>query len=531
MTFGAEFVKAIAKYLSKFEGRKLQSVAGVSSFCVLTLGKNQNLLLSFENANAGVAILTEEEKKFLLSQSDFLPPIVNAIKSHLIGSTFTSFEQINNDKVLAVNFERQIGANFKTHITLILELESRHTNLLLLAEDGKIIEAARHFTPEENALRTILPRLPYVTPPSMKGIALADWIASTENLTSVLGFGKPFLKFLATLGLPRAKEILSSFDESDFVSFSLGNYTAVLPSSCPLPTEVETFAMEVAMHRVFEDFATRVVQAKRKKLLKAIDKEVTRREKQLADIRSLLTETKGEKFKLWADLITANLWQIDSHGQGEVTLTQYNDDGTTSEVSVPLDVTKSASATAEAYYKKYKKLRASKERASVLLATVEAEKSDLETERAIAETLTTADELDILASELGVASTPRKKKNTEEQLPYRKITYDDAIIFLGLSAKGNRIVTFKLAIPSDTWFHAEGVPGSHVLLRIATTVTQERLEELRAECASLASRYSKARGEAGTRVDFCQRKYVTAIQGGVANVTYRNFETIKTGKP
>ena len=119
MSFGAEFVTVLSKYLSRFNGRKLQSVAGVSSFCVLTLGKNNNLLLSFENSNAGISLIDDNEKKFLLEQNDFLPPIINAIKSHLLGATFVSFEQINSDKVLALNFERQIGASFKTKTSLI----------------------------------------------------------------------------------------------------------------------------------------------------------------------------------------------------------------------------------------------------------------------------------------------------------------------------------------------------------------------------------------------------------------------------
>ncbi len=535
MTFGAEFVTVLSKYLSRFNGRKLQSVVGVSSFCVLTLGKNNNLLLSFENSNAGISLIDDNEKKFLLEQNDFLPPIINAIKSHLLGATFISFEQINSDKVLAINFERQIGATFKTKTSLILELQPRHTNLLLVAEDGNIIEAARHFTPEDNAFRTVLPRLPYAPPPSLQGISLASWLESPskETLQDVLGFGKGLLTFLSSFDLETAKKVLISFiKDENFVAVFLGNYVAPFPVSLlnKLLQDVVQDDFEKVLHGTFENFAIRTLEAKRKKVLVAIDKELSRRAKQQKDIETLLEETKSEKFKLWADLITSNLWQI-PRGKNEISLVQYNEDGSETNVLVPLDITTSPSGTAEVYYKKYKKLRVSKERAKILLGTVRAEKSDFETQRAIAESLTTASELEILAAELGIArkmheNKGRNRQKKEEVKPYKKIEYDDAMIFVGLSAKGNRLVTFKLAIPSDTWFHAQGFPGSHVILRITTSVTQERLSELQEKCASFASVYSKAKGQAGTRVDYCARKYVTPIQGGIANVTYKNFSSI-----
>lgn len=540
MSFGAEFVTVLSKYLSCFNGRKLQSVAGVSSFCVLTLGKNNNLLLSFENSNAGISLVNDEEKKFLLEQNDFLPPVINAIKSHLVGATFVSFEQINSDKVLAINFERQIGANFKTKTSLILELQPCHTNLLLVGEDGNIIEAARHFTPEDNAFRTVLPRLSYTPPPRLEGISLSDWLKSPskENLQEILGFGKAFLKFVSTFDLENAKNILLAFKkEEKFTAIFLEKYLAPFPVALAdkLPHNIKQSAFENVLHETFENFANRIVEAKRKKVLKAVDKELTRRVKQLNDIETLLEETKSEKYKLWADLITSNLWCL-ARGKSEVSLPHYNEDGSTKDVLVPLDITISPSQTAELYYKKYKKLRVSKERAKILLETVRAEKSDFETQRAMAESLTTVNELEVLATELGIARklheqrgrNRAKQSKDEASQPYKKIVYDDAIIFVGLSAKGNRLVTFKLAIPSDMWFHAQGVPGSHVILRIATSVAQDRLDELLNECAILASTYSKAKGQAGTRVDYCRRKYVTPIQGGVANVTYKNFSSIYT---
>jgi predicted ribosome quality control (RQC) complex YloA/Tae2 family protein len=120
-------------------------------------------------------------------------------------------------------------------------------------------------------------------------------------------------------------------------------------------------------------------------------------------------------------------------------------------------------------------------------------------------------------------------KNHADAAPHRRAEFSDdsATLFYGLSAKGNRHVTFKLAKAGDLWFHAHGIPGAHVILRFAAIPddgTKERMTRLAAACAAF---YSGARDSGGVKVDYALRKYVRAIQGeGAANVTYREFDTV-----
>ncbi|MBQ8512493.1 MAG: NFACT family protein, partial [Clostridia bacterium] len=66
----------------------------------------------------------------------------------------------------------------------------------------------------------------------------------------------------------------------------------------------------------------------------------------------------GEKFKLWGDLITANIWQLE-RGMTECRLVNYYSEDC-EEITVPLDKRLSPSANAQVYYKKYNKSKAAR---------------------------------------------------------------------------------------------------------------------------------------------------------------------------
>ena len=87
-------------------------------------------------------------------------------------------------------------------------------------------------------------------------------------------------------------------------------------------------------------------------------------------------------------------------------------------------------------------------------------------------------------------------------------------------------MTFDLAGPEDTWLHARGVPGSHVIVRWRIPGMAEEPETIEA-AAALAAYYSAARNASSVEVDVTKRKYVRKIKGaGPGMVTYRQERTI-----
>ena len=107
---------------------------------------------------------------------------------------------------------------------------------------------------------------------------------------------------------------------------------------------------------------------------------------------------------------------------------------------------------------------------------------------------------------------------------YRHLALEGAELLVGSSARGNEMVTFRLAKPDELWFHARGVPGAHVVLRTAASpATDEHIEA----AARVAAQRSAAREAGRVEVDYTARKYVRKVRGGApGRVIYRNERTI-----
>ena len=78
----------------------------------------------------------------------------------------------------------------------------------------------------------------------------------------------------------------------------------------------------------------------------------------------------------------------------------------------------------------------------------------------------------------------------------------------------------------ETWLHAQGIPGSHVLIRTESDPSDETL----LYAAKLAAYFSKGRNHPQLPVDYTRRKYVKKSANAPAGlVTYTHFKTLIIG--
>ncbi len=532
MSFGAELIWIWSREFNVCRGRRVQRVDGGDNSVVVSFGATE-LLLSWGAQNCGAALISQKERKSLLSSISQTPPITNALRSHLTGAELCDVEQLRRDRILKFTFRKTVGAGFIATRCLIIEIMERYSNILLTDESENIIETAKHIHPADNNYRTVLPGLPYRLPPAFEGLALEEWLASPDaaSITKIAGFGKPLLKILSEVELERAVLILGSFyndnNRATFVLQRIGRYITSLPELLPKSEAIEVNdAGKLVTLAPLRDVA---FEARKKRAAQIIEKEITRRERQAGDIERLLADDKAELYRQYGELIVANLWQI-RHNVAETELTGYDGSGNERSLTVPLDPRLSPSQNAALYFAKYKKITAAQERAAALLVSVREELGDHREALELAQSIGDAGSLTMLEEELGIARAAAQKrgaKRREPQLPpHRRFEFEKALVFAGLSSKGNRYVTFKLALADDLWFHAQGVPGSHVILRPLAALSEEELSSLKAFCASLAAYHSKFRAASRLRVDYTKRRYVSPIRGGEANVTYKEFSTI-----
>ena len=118
-------------------------------------------------------------------------------------------------------------------------------------------------------------------------------------------------------------------------------------------------------------------------------------------------------------------------------------------------------------------------------------------------------------------------ESKKEKFPnIQKKQVGDFLVLIGRDAVSNDYLTTIEAYSDDLWFHAKGVPGSHVVIRVKDRLPDKLVIE---EVAKIAAKNSKCKvGECV--VVYCKAKFVTkdsTMNPGQVKVDHRNAEEIK----
>ncbi len=525
-------------------------------------GGNHRLLLS-ANANQARAQLTAQSY-----ENPAEPPMFCMLmRKHLMGSRVTELRQIAGDRILALSFDclNELGDHVSK--TLYLEIMGRHSNLTLVQEDGQIIDAIRHVNSEMSRVRTVLPggryRLPpqpdKLVPEELEAEALAARLSAlsgpllkglTECVAGMAGVCAreacaqtgvdPASQIhelnLAVVALkladfyreaPRRAEPVVLFDEAglavDFFPFPYRTFSA--ENQKPQPT------LSGAMDAFYlgRDLRMRM-QQKSAGLQRHVRSALERTEKKKGIMLETIRQSeRAEQDKVYGDLLTANLHAI-GKGLESATVRNYYD-AACPEVSIPLSPFKTPAQNAQGYYKKYRKAKVAEQYAREQLTKIESDLLILEgalDDLEKCETTADMSEIRYVLTENGFLRpepTQRKRKKLAEGKPYRFAAPDGTVIEVGKNSLQNDRLTLH-ARGAETWLHAQGIPGSHVIIR----TEDEPSEATLLFAAKLAAYYSKGRNHPALPVDYTKRKYVKKAAGSPAGfVTYSNFQTLLVG--
>lgn len=224
-------------------------------------------------------------------------------------------------------------------------------------------------------------------------------------------------------------------------------------------------------------------------------------ESYLIKTKSRLNELTTDRYKLFGDLLMANMHQVPPRAE-VVRLQNFSGEG---EVEIKLDAKLSPQKNAERFYRKarnqqleIKRLneqldRRSKELEQARLAKEEAEQlSELKDVRKAAEPIGVAEKLEAIT------------------LPYREHEFNGYRIWVGKDAKTNDELTLKYATKDDLWLHARDVAGSHVVIKHEGKPIPKPVIE---RAASLAAFYSKRKNESLCPVIVTPKKFVRKRKG------------------
>ncbi len=547
MSLGPELLFAQAQEINKsLANNKIRKVEAADRWLALIFSSGRSLFFSWDSDFYGCSSAESEEIRALIEIAKNRPTILNAVKSHIVGSDLVEARALYRDRILSVEFRKTIGAGFYQKKYLIMEASGRYSNFLLLDENEKILEAAKHIHADTNRYRSILPGLPYTPPRPFEGIRLEDFNPegndSLKHLEKIVGIGKPLLRALknACLEAPECCGVFLGglgFFKGDEAQerkphyLLIDGYLTLFPVSLPDTREICVHcALDAARTTVVAPLLERVTTKEKKKLYDLLDRQLSINAKKIGDAEACLASRgEAERDLLYGKLILANAWAIPPRA-GAAALSEWTDEGEVRH-DVALDPEKDAPANAERYFARYRKRKASMAHAERTLPLLLAKRDELQEQLVLLERQNDPTMLVLIAIELEGAkaktSRSRKASKSTPLPPHARYELEFATLYVGLSAKGNHYVTFRFARPDDIWLHAQKIPGAHVILHFDGDQGEEAETEAFEIAAACAAYYSKARESGHVRVDYTEKKHVRAIPGGgLAHVTYKEFGTI-----
>ena len=566
-----------------FEPNKNEILLGIYSG-----GKNYCLNISIDSVNYRINLTTNSKPN-----PQNVLNFCMVLRKHLTGGTIRRIYSTGLERIVFIDVDVYNELNDLITKTLVVELMGKHSNIILLNSEHTVIDSLRHLNKFDNSNRDIFPGSKYLNIESAKKDFLAvktfdefyrDISIDSENLPSTLskvynGFGKKNISYLLeTLNIPTS---VSTNNLKEVYSY-LKDLFANIPDNVVLKeyssVKKDYFAYKstndgLAVNFYLDDFYTSKEQSEQFKqyrdtVLKLVLNHVGKIKERISTIDSKIADcTNAEKYRLYGELITSNLYRIPDYPQAEVTLENYYNNNNL--ITIPLDEKFSPSKNAKNFFKKYRKLQNTIAIVEKQKELSEAELSYLESIVYGLEEVSTIEDIDNIYSEicdnlifgknantvnnhvynstnkfanlnnsnyLNHSKNDNLKKANSSNMPEKR-NIDGYTVYIGKNNKQNDYLTCRLAQNSDIWFHTKDIHGSHVVLKndslhsssenSSASCTFNIPDSVLYKCASIAAYYSKARLSQNVPVDYTLIKYVKKPNGAKPGmVIYTNNKTI-----
>lgn len=563
-------IKEVKQLLHDFP-IKVESLKDEIHIQIRAKGKNYKLLIS-ASPNYPRIHLSNVQK-----ENPTNPPMFcMLLRKHLINGRIAGIYQLYMERVIEIAIECMNELDCLTIKKLIIEIMGKHSNIILIDGDGKILDSIKHVSREMSRIREVLPGRNYVLPPSQgkrnplqEGAGfLKDVLFNTNEVINLQKFiSKSYMGistvtageiiFRAIGKLPQEAYMLTNIDKERIVK-SLESFCEMILKKNYHPRIVKDFKgyPKDVLPFVYHQFADLPqtefnmvsdaldsfyekkdkidrIQQKSSYLQKIVKTNLERCQKKIDIQEDVLKQaSQADRFRLWGELITANIYQIPK-GVKEVSLTNYYEkDGDL--LIIPLDQNKTPAQNASKYFKKYTKAKKALDIVSKQLKEAQEEMKYLEGVLDDIHKCTEEIEIEEIKDEMAkegylrVRSRPstknKRSRSAKDSVPYQFISSDGFKIFVGKNNKQNDYLTLKLAQNHDIWLHTKTIPGSHVIIK---TEGKQVPETTLHEAGLLAAFFSKGRNSSNVAVDYCQKKNVKKIGGAKPGmVIYNNYRTI-----
>lgn len=566
MAFDGIVTRAVVKQLNdELTGLRVDKIYQVEKDEVLLHFRKNKLLISSSGNNPRI-YLTEQTK-----ENPKIPPMFTMVlRKHLSGAIVKGVFQFGNDRVIKIDFDAWDDFSEKIEKSLIVEIMGRHSNIILLDNENIIIDSIKRVSESMSRVRQVLPHLPYeyikdenkIDPSTATLEDISEKFNHSEGNKSVenvvfnalTGFSKNMgteISLRANIDSTRPFSSLEDFEKENLINSSMElireinenefSYKSYLDGDRIVDFHVLNLINLEGLDSL--EFKTPsemldAVYSKRDKddrlgqkgtaLKKIVASKLSKDKSKISNLKKDLLEAENrEQYRIFGDLLSANFHKV-KPGQKEITLQNfYSED--LEDVLIPLDEKISAPINAQRFYKKYGKLKTAENILNEQIKDTQNEIDYLESVLSTIELTEDVSALDEIKDELieqgYIKRSSQKKKKSKMEIPnYLEMEKDGFNIFIGRNNRENDLLTHKIARRDDIWLHAQGIPGSHVIIK---TEGKDVPEEVIKYAAQLAAYNSKGRNSGSIEVDYTQKQNVKrspANKPGLVN--YTNFKTI-----
>ena len=532
----------------------------------IAMPEKNELLLTVKNhaAQHRLLISCEASLPLLYLQAENKPSPLTApgfamlLRKHIGSGKITAVEQLGLERIVRIETTQLNELGDIAPRALYTELMGKYSNIIFTDENDVILDSMRRVPASVSSLREVLPGRPYFVPEKLQKtnpleLSETDFTAALTAQGS-LPLDRALSSAFSGISSLIAQEVLfrTSLEPREvFDGLSAEKRNALYSVFSSLMEAVRTERFEPVMYlreEVPVEFSALPLETLKAEGLEArryisvsellysyyaLRAESSRMRQKSSDLRRLVQNhlersqrkrilqekqladsQKKEKYRVYGDLLNSYAYQIPAGADHYVAENFYDENRP---LRIPLDKNLSPAENAKKYFDRYAKLKRTELAVGAELEKTVQEEAHLASVLTALELATEESDLAEIREELAAFQYVKRQRAQKGKRPQKIQSHplhfrssDGFDIYVGKNNYQNEELTFKVASGSDWWFHAKGMPGSHVIVKANGQELPDRCFE---EAAALAAYYSKGRDQDKVEIDYLQRRNVKKVNG------------------
>lgn len=513
---------AVVAEAQEYVGGRVQKIwqpgESVIALALYKDGKEAVLLISSEAQFARANFITKRPTNL-----QPMPGLGTALRARIDGARIAAIHQINFDRIFVLDLVTKEGPH-----SLIAELMGKHSNIMLLDPNGRVIAAAK-WVGKSKSVRPIQANKLYDPPPFPAKPPLTE-AKEGDDLTGFQGVS-PFLrKVLSSRGSGALAEIQENIKNRTYQPIFVQGAGAYPVSVASLGyEELHRPSISIALEQYF-DWAVRdtEIRSLKESLLGQLRRVALAREVATNELQQALETAKhAGEFQLMGELLLAYASQVPSGASSFPT-----EDYEGNPLQITLDPEKSPLENSDVYFTKARHAKAREGTVRDQLLRISA---DLENVNSFINKIESEERLDALKDlqlharkhrwlHDHVISTKKKEERPYEGHRIRELLAPSGFTVLyGENAEANDFLLARIAKPNDYWLHVRGSTSAHAVI-----VTKNHPEKVSKDvilyAAKVVVQNSPSKHSRYVPVDYTLRKYVRKPKGAAKGMAMYTHE-------